>query len=76
MRPRAGMLLQWSHELERDWEFNISSPPNETSKGPDLVLGKRLGRAELCCEPTLQTIMTTNADMSYLKQYLEECGLY
>ena len=46
--------MQWSHELEWDREFYISSPVNETGTGPYLVPGMRLvqesRRALHCCK--------------------------
>ena len=44
MRPRSGILLEWSHEWECDREFYISSPTNGTGRGPYIVLGLRPGR--------------------------------
>ena len=41
VRPRTGILLQWSREWEQDQEFKISSPANETGPGPYLVPGMR-----------------------------------
>ena len=44
MSRKFSILLQWFHEWERDREFYIFRPANETEMGPYLVPGMRPGR--------------------------------